>query len=177
MSSASCQRSETSTAFQFSELAPLYGERPVQRDRRHTFVSARDVAQFTAAAVGKQAALNRRLVIGGPNPLSFREAAAVFERVLGREVAVQSIAPGQPIAGLPPVVADIMSGMDLHESIVDMTTLKREFGITLTSVDDFARQPTSSDRCEDIDDAETALAAARPLINTASYSRAGTLRL
>lgn len=111
-------------------------------DRRHTFISARDVAQFTAAAVGNEAARDRRLVIGGPQPLSFRGAAAVFGRVLGREVAVQSIAPGQPIAGFPPVVADIMAGMDLHDSIVDTTALAREFGITLTSVDDFARQLT-----------------------------------
>lgn len=111
--------------------------------RRHTFISARDVAQFTAAAVGNQAALNRKLVIGGPQPLSFREAAAVFGRVLGREVAVQSVAPGHPISGVPQVVADLMAGLDLHDSIVDMTALTREFGITLTSVDDFARQLSS----------------------------------
>lgn len=112
--------------------------------RRHTFISARDVAQFTAAAVGNPAALNRTLVIGGPHPLSFRDAAAAFGRVLGREVAVHSIAPGQPIAGFPQVVADLMAGLDTHDSIVDMAALTREFGVTLTSVDDFARQLTSS---------------------------------
>jgi len=109
-------------------------------DRKHTFISARDVTQFVVASVGNPAANNRRLVIGGPHPLSFREAAQAFGRVLGREVAVQSIAPGQPIAGFPQVVADIMAGLDAHDSVVDMAALTREFGVTLTSVDDFARQ-------------------------------------
>ena len=112
-------------------------------NRLHTFISAREVAQFAAAAVGNPAALNRKLVIGGPQPLSFREAAAVFGRILGREVAVQSVAPGVPIAGFPPVVADIMAGMEMHDSIVDSTALTREFGVTPTSMDDFARQLTS----------------------------------
>lgn len=109
-------------------------------NRKHTFISARDVAMFTVASVNNPAALNRRLVIGGPDALSFREAAAAFGRVLGREVAVQSVAPGQPIAGFPQVVADIMAGLDMQDSVIDMAALSREFGITLTSVDDFARQ-------------------------------------
>ena len=109
-------------------------------ERRHTFISARDVAQFAVASVGNRHALNRKLVLGGPQALSFREAAQVFGRVLGREVAVHSIAPGQPIPGFPQVVADIMAGLDMHDSIVDMTALAGQFGITLTSADDFARQ-------------------------------------
>lgn len=113
-------------------------------NRRHTFISARDVAGFTVASVNNPAAVNRTLVIGGPQSLSFREAAQAFGQVLGREVAVQSVAPGQPIAGFPQVVADIMAGLDMHDSVIDMTALSREFGITLTSVDDFARQMASA---------------------------------
>ena len=109
-------------------------------ERRHSFISARDVAQFTVAAVGNRQALNRKLVLGGPHALSFREAAEVFARVLGHPVVVQSIAPGQPIPGFPQVVADIMAGLDMHDSIIDMTALAAEFGVTLTSVDDFAKQ-------------------------------------
>jgi NADH dehydrogenase len=52
------------------------------------------------------------------------------------------VAPGQPIPGFPQVVADIMAGFDMHDSVVDMTALSQQFGITLTSVDDFARQIT-----------------------------------
>lgn len=127
---------------------PALSNRPVtvvgSGDRRHSFISARDVAQFTVASVGNQHALNRRLVLGGPQAMSFRDAAKVYGRVLGREVTVQSVAPGQPIDGFPQVVADIMAGLDMGESNVDMAALADEFGVTLTTVDDFARQQSSS---------------------------------
>ena len=113
------------------------GERP------HSFISARDVAQFAVAAVGNQKALNRKLVLGGPNAISFRDAAQVYSRVLGREVPVRSIAPGQPLDGFPPVVADIMAGLDMADSTVDMSSLAGEFGVVLTSAEDFARQQSS----------------------------------
>ena len=109
-------------------------------ERRHSFISARDVAQFTVASVGNERALNRRLVLGGPQAISFRDAAQVYSRVLGREVTVRSVPPGQPIDGFPPVVADIMAGLDMSESVVDMSPLAAEFGLTLTTVEDFARQ-------------------------------------
>ncbi len=127
---------------------PALANRPVtfvgSGDRRHSFISARDVAQFTVASVGNKAALNRTLVIGGPQALSFRDAAQVYSRALGREVAVHSVAPGEPIDGLPPVVVGIMTGLDMSESIIDMTALAEEFGVTLTTVDDFARHQSSA---------------------------------
>jgi uncharacterized protein YbjT (DUF2867 family) len=114
------------------------GERP------HSFISARDVAQFAVAAVGNPKAINRKLVLGGPHAVSFRDVAKIYSRVLGREVTVKSVPPGQPIEGFPPVVADIMAGLDMAESNVDMSALAGEFGVTLTTVEDFARQQASS---------------------------------
>ncbi|HXF62290.1 MAG TPA: SDR family oxidoreductase, partial [Caldilineaceae bacterium] len=38
--------------------------------RRHSFVAARDVAAFAVAAVGHLAALNRRIIVGGPEAIS-----------------------------------------------------------------------------------------------------------
>ena len=35
---------------------------------------------------------------------------------------------------------DLMAGLDIGDSIVDMTVLADEFGVTLTTVEDFARQ-------------------------------------
>jgi NADH dehydrogenase len=123
---------------------PALANRPVtvvgSGDRRHTFIAARDVAHFTIASIGNQAAINRRLILGGPSPLSFRDAAGVFERELGREVKVQSVPPGQPIDGFPQVVVDLMTGFDMGDSVVDMAPLTAQFGITLTTVEDFARQ-------------------------------------
>ena len=71
--------------------------------------------------------------------MSFRDGAQVYSRVLGRDVTVRSVAPGQPIDGFPQVVADIMAGLDMSESVVDMSPLAAEFSLTLTTVEDFAR--------------------------------------
>jgi NADH dehydrogenase len=123
---------------------PALANRPVtivgSGNSRHSFISARDVAQFTVASVRNPKAINRRLVLGGPQAMSFRDAAQVYSRVLGREVTVRSVAPGQPIEGFPQVVADIMAGLDMSESVVDTSPLAAEFGVTLTTVDDFARE-------------------------------------
>ncbi len=126
---------------------PALSNRPVtivgSGTGRHSFIAARDVAQFAVAAVGNPRAANRKLVLGGPNALSFRDAARIYRQVLGRDVTVQSVAPGQPIDGFPQVVLDLMAGLDMGESIVDMTALANEFGVTLTTVEDFARQQSS----------------------------------
>lgn len=123
---------------------PALSNRPVtvvgSGTRRHSFIAARDVAQFAVAAVGSQKAANRRLVLGGPEALSFRDAARIYGQVLGREVTVHGVAPGQPIEGFPQVVLDLMAGLDMGESIVDMTALSNEFGVTLTTVENFARE-------------------------------------
>jgi uncharacterized protein YbjT (DUF2867 family) len=95
------------------------------------------------AAVGNPKAANRKLVLGGPNALSFRDAARIYGQVLGRDVTVQGVPPGQPIQGFPQVVLDLMAGLDMGESIVDMTALADEFRVTLTTVEDFARQQSS----------------------------------
>ena len=126
---------------------PLLSNRPVtivgSGTRRHSFIAARDVAQFVVAAVGNPKAANRKLVLGGPNALSFRDAATIYGQVLGRDVTVQGVAPGQPIEGFPQVMLDLMAGLDVGESIIDMTALADEFGVTLTTVEDFARQQSS----------------------------------
>ena len=49
-------------------------------ERKHSFISAGDVARFTVAAIGHPAALNRRVVLGGPEALSFRDVVAIYAR-------------------------------------------------------------------------------------------------
>jgi NADH dehydrogenase len=111
--------------------------------RRHSFVAARDVAAFAVAAVNHPAAVNRRIAVGGPDALSWRDVVAVYERALGRTATVQWIAPGEllphlpPVPGLAPLVSGLMAGLEAFDSPVDMTDAARTFGVTPTSVDDF----------------------------------------
>src|SRR3712207_9031976 len=59
--------------------------------RRHSFISNRDVAEFAVAAVDHPAARNQYLPLGGPEPLSWRDVVATFERVLGRSIPIQTV--------------------------------------------------------------------------------------
>ena len=111
-------------------------------DRKHSFIASPNVADFAVAAVANPAALNKRLEIGGPEPLSFRECAAVFSRVLGRDVPVQSVAPGTPIPHLPDLMVSMLPAFDQGDSVLDTSGLAATFGVSLTSVEAFARQMT-----------------------------------
>jgi NADH dehydrogenase len=106
--------------------------------RKHTFVSERDVASFGVTAVTHPAARNRHIPIGGPEGLSWRDAAAVYERVLGRPIEIRSVAAGTPIPGIPDVVLPFLAGLDAYESNFDAQPIAAEFGVRLTTLAEIA---------------------------------------
>src|SRR5690606_17487490 len=73
-------------------LGPALGGAPVtivgQGVRKHSFIAAADVAAFAVASVGHPGALNRRLPLGGPDAVSWRDAIGILERALSREIPV-----------------------------------------------------------------------------------------
>jgi NADH dehydrogenase len=106
--------------------------------RKHTFVSERDVASFGVTAVTHPLARNRHIPIGGPEALSWRDAAAVYERVLGHPVEVRSVPPGTPIPGIPPAVLPMLAALDTYETVFDAGAVAAEFGIRLTPLSEIA---------------------------------------
>ena len=108
-------------------------------ERRHSFVSALDVAKFIVACVDNPLAANRKLIIGGPDAVSFRDAAATFSRVTGRQIEVRSIQPNQPVPGIPDPVLPLLAALDTFDSVLDMKEVSHQFGVELTSMEDFAR--------------------------------------
>ena len=108
--------------------------------RRHSFVSNRDVAAFAVAAVDNSAARNQHLAIGGPEPLTWREVVATYERVLGRSIPVEFVAMGEPVPGLPDPMPDMLAGMETYDSVVEMEETSRTFGVPLTTLETFVRE-------------------------------------
>ena len=108
--------------------------------RRHSFVHSRDVAAFALAAIENPAAVNRYLPIGGPKPVSIRDAVDVFERVLGRSIPQRSVAPGASVPGLPPLMAEMLATQDTFDSPMETAGIAEEFGVHLTSVEEWASQ-------------------------------------
>ena len=108
--------------------------------RKHAFIAMADVAAFILACVDNPKAANRKLVLGGPEALSFRDAAAIYGRVLGKEVEVRSVQPGEPLPNISPGAAAMAAAFDTYDSPVEMSALADEFGIQLTSLEGFVRQ-------------------------------------
>ena len=122
---------------------PLQANQPVtlvgEGKRLHSLISIRDVAAFAVAAVGHPAAINRRLDLGGPEPVSWRSVVDTFSQVLGQELPVHFVAPGEAIPMLPDIVAPTLAGMETYDSPVPMDELARNFAVKLTTLDFFVR--------------------------------------
>jgi NADH dehydrogenase len=108
--------------------------------RQHAFIAMADVAAFVLASVGNPDAVNQKLVIGGPAALSFRDAATVYERALGRPVEVRSVAPGEPLPNLSPGAQAMAAAFDTFDSPIEMADLCARYRVPLTSLDQFVRQ-------------------------------------
>ncbi|MCI0387908.1 MAG: SDR family oxidoreductase [Acidobacteria bacterium] len=122
---------------------PVMSEHPVtiigEGRRKHSFITAGDVAAFAIASIGHPEAMNRHLPLGGPEAVSWRDVIAAFERALGREIPVVNLAPGEPLPGLPEIIGHLMSGLDMYDSVIEMAETARAFGVKQTSLDDFVR--------------------------------------
>lgn len=127
--------------------APALAGRPVTvvgtGSRKHSFISAGDVAKFIVACVDNPRASNQEIIIGGPGAVSFRDAASLYGRLLGREVPVRSVQLGEPVPDLPEGVLPLIAGLDNYDSVIDTSDVSRTFGIRLTSLEVFARQTIS----------------------------------
>lgn len=133
---------------------PLSLGKPVtlvgESHRRHSFIAARDVAAFVTAAIDHPSALNRRIEIGGPEAVSWRDVVAAYERVLGRPIPVQWIPIGELLPDLPPapglteLVSGLMTALETFDTPLDMTALARTFGVRPTTIDELVTEERRS---------------------------------
>ena len=82
-------------------------------------------------------------MISGPEALSYRDVAAVYERAFGRTIQVNSVAPGEPVPGLPPTMSQMLAGMDF-DMIVDSNAAARTFGVHQTSLAELLGRPPTA---------------------------------
>jgi len=107
--------------------------------RRHSFIAVEDAAAFAVAAVDSPAAINQRLVLGGPAGLSWSEVVDQTAAILGGPIATVTIPPGAPIPTLPPpvgqAIGNLAAGLELQDVVFDTSETARTFGVTLTPAD------------------------------------------
>ncbi len=63
-----------------------------------------------------------------------------YERVLGRPIPLRSVAPGEPVPGLPEEMAALLAGLDTFDSPLEMTSMARTLGVQLTPLEEVVRR-------------------------------------
>ena len=111
-----------------------------------SWVSFRDVAAMCALALRSPAADRRTIEFGGPEALTPLEVAARFERIGGKPFHIEHV-PEQALRSQFDAAADPMqktfAGLMLgylYGDAIDMAPVVDQFGIKLTSVDEYARR-------------------------------------
>jgi NADH dehydrogenase len=112
--------------------------------RQHSMIAVRDVAHYATAALDHPDAHDQTLRIGGPQPFTWRDVVATFERELGKELSIQTIAPGALIPDVPAVVSELAAVLAGYDSPLDMLELSRTFGVPPTTVASFVHDFVAS---------------------------------
>lgn len=110
---------------------------------RHSFIAVDDVAEFAVRVIGHPAAPGQRLVLGGPEPLTWADIVARTAAILERPIPIRSIEPGEPVPTLPHPLDAVAGGMaaalEAQDVVID-TEPARVFGVSLTPTDAVLRR-------------------------------------
>ena len=114
--------------------------------RMHSMVAMRDAAAYAVAALDRTDAANQTLVIGGPQAVSWRDIVAEFAHALGTDVPVRTVAPGQPVPGLPDFLTGLLVALETYDSPIDSSALAAAYGIRPTTLAEFAHDVVAASR-------------------------------
>lgn len=127
---------------------PALSNRPVTLvgtgQRKHSFVAMRDVSAYAIAALNQPHAQGQTIRVGGPQPLSWSDIVATFERELDRDITTQTLGLDQPPTDLPDFVTQLLTALDGYDSPIDMTQTSSTYGIEPTPLAQFAHAYAST---------------------------------
>lgn len=131
-------------------LIPLVVDLPLDRGepvrvvgearRTHSFVSQQDVVAYTVAALDHPAAENSTMVIGGPEPLSWRDIVRIMAEELGRPVPLVTVPVGERLPGLPEFVTDLVTALEMYDTNLDMRPTAELYAIPPTPLSVWIRE-------------------------------------
>ena len=109
-------------------------------------VAVRDIAEVAALALESEPK-NRFFNVLGPDPLTFPEMTEIIGRALGRPIEYVELSDEEFVAWLgpfvgPPLAQALAATYRLWEregAVDDTAPLEQEFGISMTSCEDYAR--------------------------------------
>ena len=117
---------------------PLAAHQPVnlvgEGNHKHSFISVVDVSKFAIAAIERPEVLNKKFFLGGPEAVSWCEIVKIFSKEVGMKIPVNFLKPGDPISGLPDIVAPMLAIMETYDSVIPMDETSRTFGLNQTPI-------------------------------------------
>ncbi|HUF39302.1 MAG TPA: NmrA family NAD(P)-binding protein, partial [Anaerolineales bacterium] len=118
---------------------PLQARAPVTLvkpgTRPQAFVSFRDVAEYAVRFVGNPAVFDRSIPIGGEKSYSWNEVVAAVGRIVGQELPIDYVEPGDAVPLIPADMGPVLTGLELTGSVIDMAETSKTFGIEPTSLE------------------------------------------
>ena len=133
-------------------LSPMLGFDPANGrarvygsgEAKVSYISVQDVVAFAVSVAGKPPEKPLFLEMGGPEALSQLDALGIFERALGKKIAIERIPLSaleeqqRSVDPLQKTFAALMIGYAKGDVIPDRIETAREYGVTLHSVHDYA---------------------------------------
>lgn len=120
---------------------PLQAYQPItlvgEGRRLHSLISMDDVAAYAVAVIGHPEAVDRRLLLGGLDALSWHGIVEVFEKALGQTLPVRFVGMGEPIPLLPDFVPPVLAAMETYDSVIPMEAMVSTFGVPGTPLTTF----------------------------------------
>ena len=113
-------------------------------DVPQSFVDEADVARLAAAVLGRDDVVGETIPLAA-EVATYRELVARVARLLGTEVAVETLPPGGTVDTVPEALAGTITGLLTLPATSPPDTLTtpevtERFGLALTGIDDFLRE-------------------------------------
>ncbi|RMD86527.1 MAG: SDR family oxidoreductase [Calditrichaeota bacterium] len=111
------------------------------------FVAMENVAELAVNVLGHPAAQNSVIPLNGPRSVSYREIIGLIESITGQPIKIRSVAPGEPVPGMPPIVNELWAILTQKGDLqLDSTEVAKTYNLHLISVEDFIEKMFKSSR-------------------------------
>ena len=81
--------------------------------------------------------MNRKISLGGPEPLSWGDIILIMEARLGRSIQVKRLPLGQAFTHLPDLVTGLLTGMEMRDVRIEMEQTAGEFRVMQTTLEQY----------------------------------------
>ena len=108
--------------------------------RRHSWVARNDVAALATGLMGRPDSEGKTYVVGGPEPISWQRIVSAAAATLGRSIQTVQTEPGAAVPGLPPFVNELITTLEMYDSVADASPLALSLGLDLTPIEGWMQE-------------------------------------